>query len=168
MKTFHVGISAEAFAAALFAHAGFDVMVQYGANQPDYDLTVASDNDEILKISVKGSQDGGWGLTQNFKKGRTYQQAAEEWAKKQSKNIIYCFVQFDKVKLGECPRVYIASIKEVVDFLKKARNGAGDTVLRENHIYSSGVAKGHSDIIPAKWKFSEIRIKELIKSYSIN
>ena len=38
MKTFHVGISAEAFAAALFAHAGYDVSVQYGANQPEYDL----------------------------------------------------------------------------------------------------------------------------------
>jgi Holliday junction resolvase-like predicted endonuclease len=168
MKTFHVGISAEAFAAALFAHAGYDVLVQYGANQPEYDLTVASDNDQLLKISVKGSQDGGWGLTQNYKKGRNYHQAADEWSKKHSKNIIFCLVQFENVKLGKCPRVYIASVSEVTAFLKKARNGEGDTVLRENHLYKSGIAKGYSDIIPKKWKLSKTRISELIKQYSIS
>lgn len=37
----HIGVAAEAAAAALFARAGFDVSVQYGANQPEYDLIVA-------------------------------------------------------------------------------------------------------------------------------
>jgi hypothetical protein len=64
MKPFHVGVAAEAFAAGLFAQAGFDVSVQYGANQPEYDLLVSRD-DRFLKISVKGSQEGGWGLCQN-------------------------------------------------------------------------------------------------------
>ena len=67
ISSWHVGVAAEAFAAALFARLGYDVSVQYGANQPEYDLIAVSD-DKMLKISVKGSQDGGWGLTQNYKK----------------------------------------------------------------------------------------------------
>ena len=57
-KSYHVGVAAEAFVAAQFARYGFDVSVQYGANQPEYDLMV-SQGDLMLKISVKGSQDGG-------------------------------------------------------------------------------------------------------------
>jgi hypothetical protein len=38
MEAFHVGVAAEAFAAGLLAQAGCDVLVQYGANQPEYDL----------------------------------------------------------------------------------------------------------------------------------
>jgi hypothetical protein len=64
MTSRNVGVAAEAIAAAQFARCGFDVSVQYGANQPEYDLIVAR-GDALLKVSVKGSQDGGWGLTQS-------------------------------------------------------------------------------------------------------
>jgi len=57
--SWHVAVAAEAITAALFAQCGYDVSVQYGANQPEYDLMVAK-GDRLLKISVKGSQDGGW------------------------------------------------------------------------------------------------------------
>jgi len=50
---------------AQFARCGWDVSVQYGASQPEYDL-VAVDGDRVLKVSVKGSKDGSWGLTQSF------------------------------------------------------------------------------------------------------
>lgn len=66
ISSWHVGVSAEAFAAAMFARSGYDVSVQYGANQPEYDL-IAVNEDKMLKISVKGSQDGAWGLTQSYK-----------------------------------------------------------------------------------------------------
>lgn len=55
--SWHVAVAAEAFAAALFARCGVDVSVQYGANQPEYDLIV-SQGERMLKVSVKGSQDG--------------------------------------------------------------------------------------------------------------
>jgi hypothetical protein len=54
-----VATAAEAFAAAQFARFGYDVSVQYGANQPEYDLIIAEGR-RMLKISVKGSADGGW------------------------------------------------------------------------------------------------------------
>jgi hypothetical protein len=41
LSPFHVGVAAEAFAAGMFAQAGYDVSVQYGANQPEYDLLVS-------------------------------------------------------------------------------------------------------------------------------
>ena len=54
MNSWHVGVAAEAMVAAQFARYGYDVSVQYGADQPEYDL-IASRGDEILKVSVKGS-----------------------------------------------------------------------------------------------------------------
>jgi hypothetical protein len=61
MNKYHVAVAAEAVAATTFARAGYEVSVQYGANQPGYDL-VAVKRKRILKVSVKGSQDGGWAL----------------------------------------------------------------------------------------------------------
>jgi hypothetical protein len=41
MKTnWHIATAAEAIAAAQFARLGFNVFVQYGANQPEYDLMI--------------------------------------------------------------------------------------------------------------------------------
>ena len=51
-------IAAESYTACLLAQSGFDVLVQYGANQPHYDLVAVKDK-RIVPISVKGSQDGG-------------------------------------------------------------------------------------------------------------
>jgi len=67
MSKWHVATAAEAIAAAQFARCGWDVSVQYGANQPEYDLMVSKGNN-VLKVSVKGSQDGSWGLTQKYLK----------------------------------------------------------------------------------------------------
>ena len=87
MTSWHVGVAAEAFAAAQFARLTYDVSVQYGANQPEYDL-IAVDGDRMLKISVKGSKDGSWGLTQKYKSGRTYQEAAQEWLNNHHKMLL--------------------------------------------------------------------------------
>ena len=46
MTSWHVGVAAEAFAAAQFARLTYDVSVQYGANQPEYDL-IAVNGDRI-------------------------------------------------------------------------------------------------------------------------
>ena len=61
MSSYDVGISTEAFATAVFARFGCDIPVQYGANQPEYDLVITRDGNSI-QISVKGSQDGSWGI----------------------------------------------------------------------------------------------------------
>jgi hypothetical protein len=78
MRQYHVGVVAEAFAAGLFAQAGCDVLVQCGANQPLYDLMIKR-GALAIAVSVKGSQDGAWGLMQSFKRGRLYHEAADAW-----------------------------------------------------------------------------------------
>jgi Holliday junction resolvase-like predicted endonuclease len=160
-RSYHVGVAAEAFAAALFAQAGCDVLVQYGANQPEYDLMV-SRADRTVKVSVKGSQDGGWGLIQNHKRGAGYHEAAERWSAAQSHTVVYCLVQFWGVSLGECPRVYLASVRDIVVQHQAARNGLGNTILYENHCFKKGVAAGCVDKLPSHWRFSMERLAEFL------
>jgi Holliday junction resolvase-like predicted endonuclease len=87
-------IAAESYSACLLARCGYDVLVQYGANQPHYDL-VASKGEAFLPISVKGSQDGGWMLAVKYKgKSRSYCDAADLWLSAQRPDIVFLLVQF--------------------------------------------------------------------------
>jgi len=167
VSSWHIGIAAEAFAAGLFARHGYNVSVQYGANQPEYDLLAEKDN-EVLKISVKGSQTGSWGLIQSYKKGHTYHEAADRWAASQSSKTVLCLVQFHGTEEMEMPRVYLALPSDIAEALKKSRNGNGETILYENHTWQSGVGKGTTDKLPDHWKFSADRIESLIKGVGLD
>lgn len=46
-SSWQVATAAEAFAAAQLARCGWDISVQYGANQPEYDL-VAVDGERMF------------------------------------------------------------------------------------------------------------------------
>jgi Holliday junction resolvase-like predicted endonuclease len=159
--SYHVGIAAESFAAGLLAHAGYEVLVQYGANQPLYDL-VAVKGKRILKVSVKGSSDGDWGLIQNFLTGEVrgdkYHKAADEWLIKHGSDTVFVFVQFLGVALGQMPEFFVARADAVGIQLKSAKNKTGDSVLRRNHTWTRGIAKGCTDTIPQSWKFTQERI----------
>ncbi len=165
MNQFHVAIAAEAYTAGILARLGYDVSVQYGANQPQYDLVVSfdkEDHDHLIRISVKGSQDGGWPLFAGYKeKGVDNHQSVEKWSRKQMKSLIYCFVQFKDVDLDSSPRFYFATVPEVVEHMKTTKGGEGNTVLEENVTYLRGVAKGLTDKIPDEWKFSPKRVEEI-------
>lgn len=93
-SSWHVSVAAEAIAAALFARCGCDVSVQYGANQPEYDLMVAKD-EHLLKVSVKGSKDGGWGLCQSYltKKKADYHAAIDRWLARHRRGSLFRTVQ---------------------------------------------------------------------------
>ncbi len=95
--SWHVAVAAEAIAAALFARCGYDVSVQYGANQPEYDLIVAK-GEQLLKVSVKGSQDGGWGLCQSYltPTKADYHDAIARWLARHKPRTVLCFVQFPR------------------------------------------------------------------------
>ena len=134
MNSWHVGVAAEAMVAAQFARYGYDVSVQYGADQPEYDL-IASRGDEILKVSVKGSKDGSWGLTQKFKKGRTYHEAIDKWLEEHHKKTIFCLVQFENITDSELPKMYLATPNEISEVMRNERNGLGDTILYMDHTW---------------------------------
>lgn len=165
ISPWHVGVAAEAYAAALFARCGYDVSVQYGANQPEYDL-IAVSGDKMLKISVKGSQDGGWGLTQGYKKGCSYHEATAKWLSAHHNKTIFCLVQFQNTSECEMPRVYLASPKEIADMLDASAGGRGETVLREYHKWGpQAAASGTTDQIPEHWKFSKQRAEYMFDSF---
>jgi hypothetical protein len=132
MTQWQIATAAEAFAAARFARYGWDVSVQYGANQPEYDL-VAVDKDRMPKISVKGSKNGGWGLTQSHLHRADYHPAADAWLEKHTRKTALCLVQFKNVPVDSLPRMYLATPGEIAEWLKAAAGGRGDTILYERH-----------------------------------
>jgi hypothetical protein len=163
VTSWHVAVAAEAFAAALFARCGLDVSVQYGANQPEYDLIVAS-GERLLKVSVKGSQDGSWGLTQSYLKDANYQAAAETWLGRHKPGTVLCFVQFKGVAIHELPRVYLATPAEVCARLRDTWRGRGDTILYEAHTWGPRArAAGTVEQIPEAWRFCEERVDALLR-----
>lgn len=170
ISAWHVGVAAEAVAAALFARCGLDVSVQYGANQPEYDLIVAQ-GERMLKVSVKGSQDGGWGLTQSYlEKGTAnYLGAADAWLAVHRPRTVLCFVQFKDVPIDALPRVYIASPREVAARLKETCAGHGSTILYETWRWTPRANKlyaGTVEEIPAAWRFSAERVKQLLAEFA--
>ena len=165
MTSWHVGVAAEAFAAAQFARFRYDVSVQYGANQPEYDLIAAS-GDKMLKISVKGSQDGGWGLTQSYKKGCDYHEAIHKWLEGHHKKTIFCLVQFQGIAEDEMPRMYLASPAEIAEVMNASAGGRGETILYEYHKWGPHAAgSGTIDRVPEEWKFTEERAQYMFETY---
>ena len=157
-------VAAVAVTAALFARCGYDVSVQYGANQPEYDLIVA-DGDRLLKVSVKGSKDGGWGLCQSHltPKKADYHDAIARWASRHKPGTIFAFVQFKGASPVEMPRVYLATPSEVAQRLNDSAKGRGDTILYERHEWGPR-ARGAGTIeeIPPSWRFSPERVDALL------
>lgn len=150
-------IAAESYAACLLAQSGYDVFVQYGARQQDYDL-VAVKGKQSIRISVKGSQEGGWMLAVRYlKPGIGYLAAIKEWLKAQPENVIYMFVGFRGVSLGTAPRVYVANPQEIAEQMKSQSLGQGKAVLREDTPTFFPRAK-HQDKIPSDWSYSTKRI----------
>jgi hypothetical protein len=153
-------IAAESYTACLLAQAGYDVLVQYGANQPDYDLVAVKDK-RMLPISVKGSQDGGWMLAVRYKeKGVTYHEAIDRWLASQRDDVIFFFVQFSAVSVGGVPRVYVARPVMIAEQLKSQRNGEGYGALQEDRLRHSPKSS-FSERLPELWNFSALRIDEI-------
>lgn len=153
-------IAAESYTACLLAQAGYDVLVQYGANQPDYDL-IAVKEKRMLPISVKGSQDGGWMLAVRYKeKGVTYHEAIDRWLAAQRDDVVFVFVQFSGVPIGGVPRAYVARPVAIAEQLKSQRNGQGYGSLQEDR-RRHNPKSSFSERLPAIWNFSGQRVDEI-------
>jgi hypothetical protein len=153
-------IAAESYVACLLAQAGYDISVQYGAHQPHYDL-VAEKSGAFLPISVKGSQDGGWMLAVKYKgKGATYHDAIDKWRASQRRDVIFIFVQFFGVKIGEQPRVYVAKPDEIAAYMKSQCHGRGYGSLQEDCRRNRPGSK-YDHKVPEAWQFSQERLAEI-------
>lgn len=167
-SSWQVSTAAEAFAAAQFARFGWDVSVQYGANQPEYDL-VADDGCRYLKVSVKGSRDGSWGITQSHLSDANYHGAADTWLARHSPMTVLCLVQFKGVPTTDLPRMYLARPVEIASWLKRAAGGRGDTILYEYHAWTARAqAAGTIDRVPEHWRFTTERLDALTSTEALN
>lgn len=156
-------ISAEAFTASLLARAGFDISVQYGANQPHYDL-VAEREGKVLLVSVKGNQDGGWPLAVSQKeKGVSYHQAVDKWRARQRNDIIFFLVQFMGIGIDVAPRVYVATPDEIAEHMKTQRNGQGHGCLDEDYGRDHPRSQ-YQHRVPDQWRFSKDLIDGIVNS----
>jgi hypothetical protein len=160
MTPHQVEVAGEAYAACVFSQAGFDVLVQYGADQPLYDLVVIRDS-TALRISVKSSQHAAWGLIQGYKAGRSYEEAADAWMQKQDKKVLFCLVTFAGVDIGDSPRCYLATAREIAGHMKTAK--CKTTTLSEDHLPKRGVGKGQRFSIPREWRFSIERVESFLR-----
>ena len=150
-------IAAESYTACLLAWAGYDVLVQYGPNQPHYDL-VAVKAGRILPVSVKGSQDGGWVLAvRHVREGVKYHEAADLWLSQQRPDVVFVFVQFLKVPFGAAPRAYLARPQEIASHLKTQCAGRGHGALFEDFRRDHPRSR-YDDRIPKEWVFSAERL----------
>ena len=162
INSWHVSVAAESLVACLFARIGYDVSAQYGANQSEYDLMIVR-GDRLTKVSVKGSKNGSWGLTQKYLKNADYHDAISKWKAAHSSKVIFALVQFQNVSLDQLPRVYMATPAEIANRFRETARGRCDTILYEHK--SWGVkARGARTIeeVPTIWRFSEERIEHLI------
>jgi hypothetical protein len=157
MTPYQVNVAAEAYTCLIMSLAGYDVAMQYGTTQPDWDI-LATKGMRTLKLQVKGSQTGGWGLFQGHLKDADYHGALDKWLANELSDVVYVFVQFKGVALGEAPRCYVARPVQIVEHMRTTRGGHARTVLREKHAYSSGVGAGQIDVIPIGWLLSQARV----------
>jgi hypothetical protein len=160
MESRHCEIAAESYVAFLLAQSGYDVFVQYGPRQEHFDL-VATKKKRTLKVSVKGTQDGGWMLAVRYlKPGVGYIEAINEWEQNQPDDLVYAFVSFRVPEGQQSPNVYIARPREIAEQMRGQSLGKGKAVLREDTPSHHPKAK-HQDKIPVSWHYSATRINNV-------
>lgn len=124
---------------------------------------MVASGERILKVSVKGSQDGGWGLTQSYMKDGDYHGATDAWVRRHKPRTVLCFVQLQGVALDQLPRVYLATPAEVAARLKASAKGRGETILYERHEWGPRAhGSGSMEEVPAAWRFSAERVERLL------
>lgn len=77
---------------------------------------------------------------------------------------VFCLVQFSDVKVGEIPRIYLATGEEIGEELKTHWFGELALSLAEYRAPTRGKNKGKTITIPADWRLTEDRVRVLIET----
>jgi len=160
MNKHQTAVAAEAFAAGVLAHSALSVFVQYGANQPGYDLLVSDGNDSVM-VSVKGSTDGWWVLAVKDKTD-TYQEVLDRWVSANCR-YAFCLVQFSGVEPGTMPPMYFATGDEIGVELRTHHFGEVSLALAKHRAPTRGKNKSKTMGIPPSWRMTEERIREVVQ-----
>lgn len=165
-----VSVGAEGIAAAQFARYGFNVTVQSGLYKPRYDLAVAKAG-HLLKVSVMGSENGIWALTQTYlkragdlsRKKADCDAAIDQWLDHNSSLTVCCLVQFQGVPIDELPRIYLATPQEVAGELRETADRLGSSWLYEEYMWTfSGEESATIERLPSTWRLSHQRLEQML------
>lgn len=167
-----ITVGAEGIAAAQFARCGFDVLVQANRDKPWYDLVVTRAGN-LLKVSVKASDDGEWRLTSGYtRSGQAISGAAfdarsaiDRWLASYGSRTVCCLVQFHGVAFNDMPRIYLALPSEVAQVMRETAERTGLCAVKERYDWTrTGLTDTES--LPEGWRFSPQRIEELLAQQS--
>jgi hypothetical protein len=164
-----ITVGAQGIAAAQFARCGFDVLMQAGHDKPWYDLVVTKGGN-LLKIAVKGSEDGRWCLAQSYQRtGNSSSKFSDDhraidlWLDIHGSRTVYCLVQFEDIPLNQLPRIYLASPVEIAQRMRESAERLGDPVLYEQYEWVSPETGSTAvEALPSSWLFSDERVHELV------
>lgn len=167
-RSWAISVGAEGIAAAQFARYGFDVLVQTGHEKPSYDLLVTMSGN-LMKIVVKGSEDGCWRLAQPFQRSASLSNktteshlAIDRWLDTHGSRTIYCLAQFEDVALDQLPRLYLAPPVELAQRMHASADRLGEAVLYERYECTSPeTGLTALEAFPSAWRFSRERIHAL-------
>ncbi len=171
-STWPITIGAEGMAAAQFARCGFDVLVQAGHDKPWYDLMVTKAGN-ILKVSVRASDDGCWRLTNGFTRRSAdwggspldCRGTIDLWQNSHGSRAVCCLVQFDGVAINQLPRIYLASPAEIAQKMHETVDRLGNCTLFEQYAWTSSEGVESMEMLPSHWLFSPERIQELLAQH---
>lgn len=166
-----ITIGSEGIAAAQFARCGFDVLVQASRDKPWYDLVVTRAGN-LLKVSVKASENGGWELTSGFTRRvaqptgmRTdCRSMVEMWRAGYGSRTVCCLVQFEGVAITQMPRIYLASPDEIAVAMHNTAERTGRCTLLEHYEWNGRDGERNLEVLPAEWNFSPARVQQLLLS----
>jgi hypothetical protein len=168
-----ITIGAEGITAAQFARCGFDVLVQAGRDKPWYDLVVTKAGN-LLKVSVKASEDGRWNLTNGFTRRPAdwnsspldCRGSVDMWLNSHGSRAVCCLVQFDGVAINQMPRMYLASPFEIAQKMHETVDRLGHCALYEQYAWTSPEGVEAIELLPSNWMFSPERIQELLAQHT--
>ena len=158
--------AAQNIAAAEFSLQGFDVLDQAGRAAHPHNLSVATSSG-MMKMVVHGSIDGLWDLVDSYlvegakSPKDEYHRAINRWLDRYRQTTC-CLVQFDSTNLIGMPRIYLASAAEVAQRLHESVDLRGEMALRAAGPQAGSLSL--QDSLPARWRFSEERIRELMSA----
>lgn len=168
-----ITVGAEGIAAAQFARCGFDVLVQASRDKAWYDLVVTRAGN-LLKISVKASEDGEWRLTSGYARngqvtgGATFdmRDAIDRWQASYGSRTVCCLVQFSAVDIDEMPRIYLALPGEVAETMRETASRIGRCTVCERDEWMLPDGSPKLETLPSEWRFSPRRIEELLAEHA--
>jgi hypothetical protein len=166
-----MSVGAEGIAAAQFARCAFDVLVQAGRDKPWYDLVLTKAGN-LLKVSVKASDNGEWALTSGFTRRVAETNgmridplsAIDMWRAGYGSRTVVCLVQFEGAAIHELPRIYLASPDEIAAAMRDTVARTGRCTLLEMYEWTAPSGARSVEMLPEKWHFSQARVQELLLS----